>query len=86
LPSPLTEARLTPLVNHPASDSRRKRLRLYLVGSDADTESAIAYLHVRGCIERIEWSHAIAVPENGIVIRRDPGDVLRYLQRDRQFN
>ncbi len=27
-----------------------------------------------------------ATPENGIVIRRDPGDVLKYLQRDKQFD
>jgi hypothetical protein len=82
LPSPLPEAGLTPLATPPISPSHRKRLRLYLVGSEADAESAISYLHVRGCIDRIEWSHAIAVPENGIIIRHDPGDVLRYLQRE----
>jgi hypothetical protein len=65
---------------------RRRRLRLYLVGSDEDTQQFINYLHLHGCIERIEWTpRAIAIPENGIVIRRDPGDVLRYLQRDRPF-
>lgn len=40
-------------------------------------------LCVLGYAERIEWSRIIAIPENGIVIRPDPGDVLRYLQRSR---
>lgn len=64
----------------------RRRLRLYLVGSEADTESAIASLHILGYAERIEWSRVIALPENGLVIRPDAGDVLRYLQRYRQFS
>lgn len=89
--SPTTEAAQPPVagnptlgnLNHPQGHSR---LRLYLVGSEADTQQTVDYLHVRGCIERIEWSHAIAVPDNGIIVRRDPGNVLRYLQRDRQFD
>ena len=79
---PYTEAALLPLFGNHSQSRGRRRLRLYLVGSETDTQQTVDYLHVRGCIERIEWSHAIAIPENGIVIRRDPGDVLRYLQRD----
>lgn len=65
---------------------RHKRLRLYLVGAEEDTQSAIDFFHLRHCIERIEWSPKIDVPENGVLIRQDPGDVLRYLQRDRMFD
>ena len=86
LSSPFTEAALPPLSGNHSQSRGRRRLRLYLVGSATDTQQTVDYLHVRGCIERIEWSHTIAVPENGIVIRRDPGDVLRYLQRERQFD
>jgi hypothetical protein len=64
---------------------QHKRLRLYLVGSPADTQQTIHYLHTGGSIDRIHWSRVIAIPENGILIQRDPGNVLRYLQRDRQF-
>jgi hypothetical protein len=60
---------------------RRRRLRLYLVGSQADTQSAIASLHHLGYAEQFEWSHAIEIPEGGLLVRPDPGDVLRYLQR-----
>ncbi|MDB9529483.1 hypothetical protein PN498_26065 [Oscillatoria sp. CS-180] len=86
LPSSHVGAALPSLPGHSAHPQRRhKRLRLYLVGTDADTQSAIDLFHLRGCIERIEWSPKIDVPENGVLIRQDPGDVLRYLQRDRVF-
>ncbi|WP_272064893.1 hypothetical protein [Oscillatoria sp. CS-180] len=86
LPSHHTEAAPPSLPSHPTHPQRRhKRLRLYLVGTEADTQSAIDLFHLRNCVERIEWSPKIDVPENGVLIRQDPGDVLRYLQRDRLF-
>ena len=69
------------LLENPPEQPRRRRLRLYLVGSKEDTQRAIDHLHLLGYAERIEWSRVIAIPENGLVIRPDPGDVLRYLQR-----
>ena len=45
----------------------------------------VNYLHLHGCIDRDEWSRDIEVPEGGLLIRPDPGDVLRYLQRYRRF-
>ena len=69
------------LLENPPEQPRRRRLRLYLVGSEEDTQRAIYHLHLLGYAERIEWSRVIAIPENGLVIRPDPGDVLRYLQR-----
>ncbi|MBD2259520.1 hypothetical protein [Pseudanabaena sp. FACHB-2040] len=65
----------------PLVQSRRQRLRLYLVGSEADTRGAIASLHHLGYAEQFEWSHVINIPEGGLLVRPDPGDVLRYLQR-----
>ena len=85
LSSPAREAALPELPENSALPRQHKRLRLYLVGSPADTQQTIHYLHAGGRIEYILWSHIIAIPENGILIQRDPGDVLRYLQRDRQF-
>jgi len=69
------------LLENPPEQPRRRRLRLYLVGSKEDTQRAMDHLHLLGYAERIEWSRVIAIPENGLVIRPDPGDVLRYLQR-----
>ena len=60
---------------------RRRRLRLYLVGSQADTQSAIVSLHHLGYAEQFEWSPVVEIPEGGLLVRPDAGDVLRYLQR-----
>ncbi|MBD0269638.1 MAG: hypothetical protein ICV77_15260 [Cyanobacteria bacterium Co-bin8] len=84
LPSPLGEAAQPPAPIEPPAQPRRKRLRLYLVGSQADTQSAIDTLHVLGYAERFEWSRVITLPENGLLIHPDPNDVLRYLQRYRK--
>jgi hypothetical protein len=83
LPSPLGEAALPPASINPPAQPRRRRLRLYLVGSEADVQSTIDTLHVLGYAERFEWSQAILIPENGVLIRPDSNDVLRYLQRYR---
>lgn len=83
LSAPLAASAQPPASANPAARLRRRRLRLYLVGSKAGTRSTIDSLHILGYAERIEWSQVIALPENSLVIRPDPGDVLRYLQRYR---
>ncbi|MBD0269039.1 MAG: hypothetical protein ICV77_12190 [Cyanobacteria bacterium Co-bin8] len=81
LSSTCTEATQPAALQIPLVQPRRRRLRLYLVGSNADTQSAIASLHHLGYAEQFEWSHVIEIPENGLFVQPDPGDVLRYLQR-----
>ena len=85
LPSPIAEAARSELPKKESEPPQRRRLRLYLVGSPDDTQHTINHLHLRGCIERGEWSHEIEIPEGGVIIRPDDGDVLRYLQRYRRF-
>ncbi|MFG6102384.1 hypothetical protein U2F10_09040 [Leptothoe sp. EHU-05/26/07-4] len=67
-----------PMENAP----HRHRLRYYLVGSPTDTQQAIDRLHLLGYLERIIWSQPIQLSEAGVIIRPDPGDVLRYTQRE----
>ena len=83
LSAPFDGSAQPPASANETDQSRRRRLRLYLVGSEADTQSAIDSLHVLGYAERFLWSRVIPIPDNGVIIRPDPGDVLRYLQRDR---
>ena len=61
---------------------RRPRLRHYLVGSPTDTQQAIDRLHILGYTERIVWSQPVQISDDGLIIRPDPGDVLRYTQRE----
>ncbi|HEY9881172.1 MAG TPA: hypothetical protein V6D29_22130 [Leptolyngbyaceae cyanobacterium] len=81
LPSSRVETAQPPASVNSPELLRRRRLRLYLVGSEADTQGAIDSLHLLGYAERFEWSRVISIPENGLLVRPDPGDVLRYLQR-----
>ena len=81
-PSPNAEAALLSMPENNSEPSRRRRLRLYLVGSREDTQAAIDLFHKLRCIERIQWyPNPIVIPESGLIIRPDPEDVLRYLQR-----
>ena len=86
LPFPTLETAQFPSPENPLVRSRRRRLRLFLVGSQADTQSAIDSLQVLGYAEQFEWSRVIAIPKSGLVIQPDPDDVLRYLQRYRQLS
>ncbi|GAB4146792.1 MAG: hypothetical protein Fur0046_24800 [Cyanobacteria bacterium J069] len=81
--SPLPEAAEFSLSPLTCELPRRRRLRLYLVGSPADTQQEVDRLHLLHYAERFEWSRAVPVAENGVIIQPDAGDVLRYLQRDR---
>jgi hypothetical protein len=83
LPSSSMGAAQPPAPANPAGRARRRRLRLYLVGSEADARHAIDRLHLLGFAERFEWSQRIDIPENGLFIYPDPGDGLHYLQRYR---
>lgn len=85
LSSSAPKATLSELPANSVQPRQHKRLRLYLVGSPEDTQQTIHYLQSGGRIEHILWSQVIPIHENRILIRCDPGDVLRYLQRDRQF-
>ncbi|MBD2259470.1 hypothetical protein [Pseudanabaena sp. FACHB-2040] len=82
LSSPLGEAALPPAPVNPPVQPGRKRLRLYLVGSEADAQHAVDTLHVLGFAERFEWTQVIDLPSNGFAVYPYPGDVLRYLRRD----
>jgi hypothetical protein len=81
LPSPYAGTAQPAVSQIPLVQPRRRRLRLYLVGSESHTQSAITSLHHLGYAEQFEWSQVIDIPENDLFVRPDPGDVLRYLQR-----
>lgn len=80
---PAAEAAQALLFRNPIAVVPHRRLRHYLVGAPDDAQHAIDRLHLLGYLERISWSHAIDIPENGLIIRPDAGDVLRYSQRQR---
>lgn len=71
----------TPSTPPPTTRYPKRRLRHYLVGSPTATQNAIDRLYLLGYRDRSAWSHTVDIPENSLLIRPDPGDVLRYSQQ-----
>ena len=69
---------LTPL------NPRRERLQHLIIGSPAGVQGAINHLHLLRYAEPFEWSRLFTVPETGLVILPQPGEVFSYLLRYRQ--
>ena len=63
LSSPYPEMTQPAALQTPLVQPRRRRLRLYLVGSEADTRSAIVSLHHLGYAEQFEWSPVVEIPK-----------------------
>ena len=69
------------LLSAPKPRPGREPLRHILLGSREGVDEAVRQLHILKYAEQFEWSRAIAVPENGILITPNQGEVLRYLVR-----
>ena len=75
------EAREPIVLSAPKPRPGREPLRHILLGSREGVDEAVQRLHVLKYAEQFEWSRAIAVPENGLLITPNQGEVLRYLVR-----
>ena len=62
----------------------RERLQHLIIGSQAGVQGAINHLHLLRYAEPFEWSRVFSVPESGLVILPEPGEVFSYLLRYRQ--
>ncbi len=59
-------------------------LQHIIIGSEQGVQGAINYLHLLRYAERLEWSGLFTIPESGMVIRPEPGEVFSYLLRYQQ--
>ena len=73
------------VLSTPKPRSGREPLRHILLGSREGVEEAVKQLHVLKYAEQLQWSKDIAVPETGILITPNQGEVLRYLVRWRSL-
>ena len=79
-PAPL-EASEPIVLKTPRPSPGREPLRHILLGSREGVDEAVQRLHVLKYAEQFEWSKPIVVPERGILITPNQGEVLRYLVR-----
>ena len=70
----------------PSPQSGRERLRHLVIGSTDGVQGAINHLHLLQYAERLEWSRLFTIPESGILITPEQGEVFSYLLRHRQVN
>ena len=78
---------LSPLrLNPPSPQPGRERLRHLVIGSPEGVRGAIHHLHVLTYAEQREWSRLVTIPESGILITPDQGEVFSYLLRYRPLS
>jgi hypothetical protein len=69
----------------PAAQPGRERLRHLVIGSPEGVRGAINHLHLLRYAEQREWSRLVTIPESGILITPEQGEVFSYLLRYRQL-
>ncbi|PSN10949.1 hypothetical protein C7271_25255 [filamentous cyanobacterium CCP5] len=69
----------------PSPQPGRERLRHLVIGSPDGVRGAINHLHLLRYAEQREWSRQFTIPESGILITPEQGEVFSLLLRDRQL-
>jgi hypothetical protein len=78
---------LNPLrLANPDVQPGRERLRHLIMGSPEGVRSTIHTLHVLQYAEQCTWSRLLKIPESGILITPEQGEVFSYLLRDRPLS
>ena len=80
---PEDEATRPLIIAKPEAKPGREPLRHLIIGSRQGVRSAINTLQVLNYADQSTWSQLIAIPESGIVLTPEQGEVLSYLIRDR---
>ncbi|WP_017302173.1 hypothetical protein [Nodosilinea nodulosa] len=73
------------LLANSESQPGRERLRHLVIGSPEGVRGAINHLHLLRYTEQREWSRQFTIPESGILITPEQGEVFSYLLRYRQL-
>ncbi|MBD2258440.1 hypothetical protein [Pseudanabaena sp. FACHB-2040] len=69
----------------PPAQLGREQLRHIIIGSPEGVRGAINHLHLLNYAEQLQWSKLFTIPESGIVITPEQGEVFSYLLRYRQL-
>jgi len=72
------------LLANTQSQPERERLLHLVIGSPEGVRSVIHTLHKLQYAEQATWSQVITIPESGILITPEQGEVFSLLRRDTQ--
>ncbi|MGG6241015.1 hypothetical protein ACQ4N7_20525 [Nodosilinea sp. AN01ver1] len=64
---------------------RPERLRHLVIGSPEGVRDTINLLHVLRYADQATWSQLVTIPQSGILITPEQGEVFSLLRRDRQI-
>ncbi|PSN18757.1 hypothetical protein C7271_10865 [filamentous cyanobacterium CCP5] len=70
------------LLANPKTQPERERLLHLVIGSPEGVRSVIHALHVLRYAEQATWSQAIVIPQAGMLITPEQGEVFSLLRRD----
>ena len=82
--SPLSAEAVPVLLASPTDGDARERIRHIVIGSPAGVRETIHRLHVLNYCEQLHWTKLLAIPEAGLVLRPELGEVFSYLERQRK--
>lgn len=68
------------------TQSQSERLLHLVIGSPEGVRSVIHALHKLQYAEQATWSQVITIPESGILITPEQGEVFSLLRRDLKMN
>ena len=80
---PEDEATSPLVIANPKVKPGREPLRHLIIGSREGVRSVIHTLQVLNYADQSTWSKLIVIPESGILLTPEQGEVLSYLIRDR---
>jgi hypothetical protein len=75
---PAGEAKSPLLLANAEAQPGRERLRHLVIGSPDGVRGAINHLHLLRYAEQREWSRLVTIPESGILITPEQGEVFSY--------
>ena len=73
------------LLTNPGSEPGREPLRHLVMGSPKGVQGTIHQLHALRYADQLHWSKLLTIPESGIVITPQQGEVFSYLLRYRSL-
>ncbi|MBW4483539.1 MAG: hypothetical protein KME14_13430 [Tildeniella torsiva UHER 1998/13D] len=71
------------LLANPEAQPGRERLRHLVIGPPEGVRATINLLDVLHYADQATWSQLITIPESGILITPEQGEVFSLLRRDR---
>ncbi|MGF1514823.1 MAG: hypothetical protein ACFB5Z_14165 [Elainellaceae cyanobacterium] len=83
--SPLSAEAAPALLDNSTDGLARERIRHIVIGSPDGVRETIHMLHVLKYCEQLHWTKLLTIPETGLTLQPELGEVFSYLDRQRRL-